>query len=234
MKTILITVCFAAVVFIGCGRADSNTTKEDATVKTASGASLQAAVLSTNGTAYIRVKDYSTKSLKDTTPTGDEVKLQFGDAVKLIQKKDGPVIFWLVTKDRIQTWIPAYVLTANKAEVDFLKDNNVVPETMTFLSIDGGLRKAWGSVNMGFAVLLGCDGVPAPDPTEGTSPYAVKGNAVMFDESVTKAPWNQAPPVFDSAKRGFPLSPTCLYYCVSSGDNVAFQCIDLVTLKLRK
>jgi hypothetical protein len=243
------TVSFAAVVLVGCGRSNSNTTKEEATAKPTQAAtggsqgtasptvqqtsapSRAPAMLATNGAAYVRIKEYSATVSKDATPPGSEAAFQFGDAVTLVQERDVPVVSWLCAKDQIQAWIPAYMLTANRSEIAFLKDNNLVPETMTYLSNDG---KAWGTVNMGFATLLGVEGMPAPSPSEpGTSPYAVRGNAVLIDSAAAKQKWTYSP-VFDSAKKGFPLSPTCLYYCVSGGNNAAFQCVDLITLKIQK
>jgi hypothetical protein len=76
-------------------------------------------------------------------------------------------------------------------------------------------------------------GLHSPTFDEGTSPFAFKGNAVMFDAFASQWTWHH-PPVFDNAKKAFQLSPTCLYYCVSDGDNSAFECIDLVALKFRK
>jgi hypothetical protein len=40
-------------------------------------------------TAYLRVKEYSTGPMKGVTPSGDQAKIQFGEAVKLMEKKMG-------------------------------------------------------------------------------------------------------------------------------------------------
>ena len=57
----------------------------------------------------------------------------FGEIIKLIQKKDGVPSVWLVAKEKDQAWIPAHLLTVNKAEIDFLKNKDRIPVTMTFV-----------------------------------------------------------------------------------------------------
>jgi hypothetical protein len=217
------------------------------------------AVLTAGETAYVRIKQYSTLSGKPTItdmyggtgyvlknlnpagiespvakPTETDASFTFGEALKLIEKKDGLPTFWLVTKGQANVWIPAFVLTANKAEIDVLKEKDRIPETMAFV-YDNGEWRVWGALVGGIArsAVMDSHGLVLNDYPEGTSPFAFKGNAVMFDASIAKAKWDK-PPVFDGAKKPFQLSPNCLYYCVSEGDRPAFECLDLATLKLRK
>jgi hypothetical protein len=215
-------------------------------------ASLQKPALLTTGmTAYVRVKDYFTQqkpqlfgeATNDTIPAGIETKLQFGDAVKLGQKKDGFPTYWLVTKDQTQEWIPYYVLTTNQAEIKFLKENDRIPKSMTFIyNFKGAFTIACGrSIMEGpFAFVVDSPGGMPIIYKGGRSPCAIEGNAVLFDNSVVAAKYWTAdgkdvgPPVFDNAKKAFQLSPACLYYCVTNGDNQAFECLDLVALKVRK
>lgn len=130
--------------------------------------------------------------------------------------------------------MPAHILTPKKVEIDFLRDNNKIPETMSFVYFDG-ILKVWGVVK---TTLFNIDShdVPMSDYPEGTSPFALKGNAVLFDESAAKLTLLTLvkPPVFNGAKKAFQLSPTCLYYCVFDGDNPAFESIDLDTLTIRQ
>ena len=161
------------------------------------------------GTGYVRVRDYATKPLKDATPAGDANKFQFGDAVMLVQKKDGPPFFWLVSKDQSQSWVPSYLLTANKAEIDFLKGNDRVPDSMALVYREDNW-KVWGTERMnlgGFSMTVDAEGTLLLAYREGTSPFAIKGNAVVFDGSALEPAHFIVPPVFDSAKKAFQLSP---------------------------
>lgn len=215
--------------------------------------------LTAGGTAYVRVKQYSTLSGEPTIrdslggtgyvlknlnparavapiakPTENDATFSFGDTVTLIEKKGGLPTLWLVAKAQTKVWIPAYVLTANKAEIDFLKEKNRIPETMSFIYDDGDNR-VWGAVIGGLSgsFVIDSHGLVLIAYEEGTSPLAFKGNAVVFDKSVAKETWKK-PPVFNDGKKAFQLTPACLYYCVSEGDKPAFECIDLVELKIRK
>lgn len=189
--------------------------------------------LISGGTAYLRIKDYPAKPLKNATPAGDASKFQFGDAVTLVQKKDGPPFFWLVSREQSQAWLPSYVLTANKAELDFLKDKNRIPDSMAYVYFEDHW-KVWGTEKMsmgGLAMTVDAEAMALLDYPEGTSPFAIKGNAVMFDTAALAQGGLAKAPVFDSAKKPFQLSPTRLYYATSGGDQSAFECIDLATLK---
>jgi len=219
------------------------------------------AVLTAGGTAYVRVKQYSIlsdetdeKAMKEMSgatgwalknlnpniqlvtvmPSANDVSFSFGDALTLIEKKDGVPTFWLVAKGQNKVLIPAYVLTANKAEVDFLKEKNIIPEAMCFVYHDEH-TKVWGNLlgGMGGSSIIDSHGLSLLAYRDGTSPFAIKGNAVVFDASEANTDWGK-PPVFDDAKKAFQLSPTCLYYCVSDGDKPAFECIDLAALKISK
>jgi hypothetical protein len=219
------------------------------------------AVLTAGGTAYVRVKQYSIlsdetdgKAMKEMSgatgwalknlnpniqlvtvmPSENDVSFSFGDALTLIEKKDGVPAFWLVAKGQNKVLIPAYVLTANKAEIDFLKEKNRIPETMCFVYHDEH-TKVWGDLlgGMGGSSIIDSHGLSLLAYRDGTSPFAIKENAVVFDASEANTDWGK-PPVFDDAKKAFQLSPTCLYYCVSDGDKPAFECIDLAALKISK
>lgn len=167
-------------------------------------------------------------------PTENDASFSFGETLKLIEKKDGLPTFWLVAKAQTNIWVPAYILTANKAEVEFLRAKGRIPETMAFVYDDGNW-KVWGTLigGIGRSAVMDSHGIVMMDYPEGTSPFAFKGNAVVFDASITKAKWDK-PPVFDTEKKAFELSSAYLYYCVGEGDKLAFECIDLTALKLRK
>ena len=154
-------------------------------------------------------------------------------------------VYWLIAKDQAQAWAPAYIITGNRAELDFLREKGRIPKTMSFLYekvVENKTnRYACGIVHIpGLFTLDSPNGMPTPAYENGTSPYAIKGNGVIFDVStITEKWWNTerkevGPPVFDAAKKPFQLSPNCLYYCVSDGDSPTFQCIDLLSLKIRK
>ncbi|MCQ4575028.1 MAG: hypothetical protein NOU37_07280 [Candidatus Brocadiales bacterium] len=261
IKKQVFTIAIAMMmVFLILGSDKTMAQKVEASAKTSEKATkANSAVLTAGGTAYVRVKQYFTLSgeptvrdslggigyvLKNLNPAGavaiiakpteNDATFSFGDAVTLIEKKDGLPTMWLVAKAQTKVWIPAYVLTANKAEIDFLKENNRIPETMSYIYDDEG-RKVWGVFIGGFGNSFVVDsyGMVLMAYAEGTSPFAIKGNAVVFDESVMKKTWEK-PPVFNSAKKAFKLTPSCLYYCVSEGDKSAFECIDLVELKISK
>jgi hypothetical protein len=188
--------------------------------------------LAEGGTAYIRVKECSAKPIEDATPKGDEAKFAFAEEVKLNRKKEGLPALWLVSRDKVQAWVPAYVLTANKAEISFLKDKDRIPQTMTFMYSKDEILKVWGRINMGFYVVES-KGMAMLDYAEGSSPVAFKGNAVLFDESAAKRAWKK-PVVFAKGNIAYKPTTTHLYYCISEGDKPAFDCIDLINLKFCK
>ncbi|MGI0016643.1 MAG: hypothetical protein ACREBU_24735, partial [Nitrososphaera sp.] len=184
------------------------------------------AVLTTGETAYVRVKQYSTlsgePSVRDSfggtgyvlrnlnpegavapiaMPTENDATFSFEDTVKLIEKKGGLPTMWLVAKAEKKVWIPAYILTANKPEIEFLKENKRIPETMSYVYKDGNWN-VWGIIigGLGDSFVIDSHGLPLASYAEGTSPFAVKGNGVVFDESIVKETWEH-PPVFNSAKK---------------------------------
>ena len=193
----------------------------------------------------MRIKEYSAPRMKDVVPAGVECTFQFGSAVKLIERKEGPPVLWLVATEKSRAWIPAYILTGSQAELDFLRDKNRIPQSMSFICekvINGSTKRiACGRTHIpGLFAVDSDDGMPTPAYEDGTSPYAIKGNAVVFDATVISAKWVNAarkqvgPPVFNAAKQVFQPATSCLYYCVSDGDKPAFECIDVVALKVRK
>jgi hypothetical protein len=257
----MLTIAMAMMmVFLSLGFDKTMAQKAEASAKT-SEKSIKAnlAVLAADGTAYVRVKQYSTLSGEPTTrdslggtgyvlknlnpvgavaliakPTENDAMFSFGDTVTLIEKKGDLPAMWLVAKGQTKVWIPAYVLTANKAEIDFLKKNNRIPETMSYVYNDGD-KKVWGAIIGGFSgsFVIDSHGLVLEAYAEGTSPFAFKGNAVVFDESVVNAKWRY-PPVFNSVRRALKLTPVNLYYCVSEGGKAAFECMDLVELRFCK
>ncbi len=248
------------ILSLGLGYGNITAQKAEASEKISEKATkADSAVLTTGATAYVRVKQYSTLSGEPTTrdslggtgyalknlnpsgamapiakPTENDATFSFGDTVTLLEKKGGLPAMWLVAKAQTKVWIPTYVLTANKAELDFLKKNNRIPETMSYVYDEDGW-KVWGVIIGGIAnsFVVDSHGMALMDYAEGTSPFAIKGNAVVFDESVVKKTWKK-PAVFNSAKKAFKLSPSCLYYCVSEGNRTAFECIDVGELKIIK
>jgi ankyrin repeat protein len=209
------------------------------------------------GTAFIRVKQYSMQSGEPTVqeasgatgytvrqlntglavvatiakPTGNDPVFTFGEPVTLVEKKTGVPTMWLVSKGQSRGLIPAYILTPNKAEIDLLKDTGTMPESMSYVYENDGW-KVWGMEigRIGNTFVIDSHGLSLMAFPEGTSPFALKGNSVMFDESTAKASWKTSA-VFDSTRKPFQLSPTCLYFCVSEGDQPAFERVDLSSLK---
>jgi len=220
-------------------------------------AALEPEALAVGKPAYVRVKEYSTlsgePSIKDSfggtgyvlknlnprgiaapvaKPTEADATFVFGETVVPIEKKSGPPTLWLVRKAQTEVWLPAHVLTARKTEIDFLKEQDRIPETLSYVYYDDA-TKTWGAIIGGFggSFVIDSHGLVLRAYAEGTSPFAIKGNAVIFDESKTRKTW-KTPPVFDGEGRAFQLSPTRLYCCVSQGDKPAFECLDLVKLEI--
>ena len=183
-------------------------------------------------TAYIRVKEYAAKPLEDATPKGAETTLNFGQTVKLIQQKDGPPTMWLVSMEKGPAWVPSYLLTVNKAEIAFLKKNDRIPATMTFIYKKDDIIKVWGLVRLGFLVV---DSQGLATSADGSSQVAFKGNGVLFDESAVKHAWKN-PMIFSKGNTTYKVKSACLYYCVAVDDtgNGSFDCIDLTTLTFCK
>lgn len=189
------------------------------------------------GTAYIRIKEYTVKPLEDAVPKGDEMNLSFGQTIKIVKKKDGLPTMWLVSKEKEKAWIPEYLITANKAEIRFLEMHHRIPETMTFIYNykDQGI-KVWGRVKFRFSLgALVLDGQGLAASADGSFQVALKGNAVLFDESAVKYTWKN-PMIFRKGNTTYPVKLACLYYCdeVDDTGEGSFDCIDLIGLTFSK
>ena len=205
-------------------------------------------------TAFVRVKEYTAlagdptvhdglggegyaiKNLNPgfqavlSTPDPKSVTFSFGDKVTLVEKKDGIPALWVVSKDQAKAELPEYLLAAQKDEIDFLKEKNRVPDSMTLVYMDPKnlLTKVWGIYSMDGNVVLESHGLALMDHPEGSSPFAFRGNAVVFDRSFLDTGLALGKPVvFDAEKNPFSLSPSCIYYCGSDGDKPAFESIEL-------
>jgi ankyrin repeat protein len=217
-------------------------------------------ILKEGETAYVRVKQYSPQSGEPTVqeasgaagytvrqlntslavvatiakPTGKDPTFAFGESVTLVEKKPGVPPMWIVAKGQSKVSIPAYILTPNKAEIDFLREKDRIPESMSYIYENDGW-KVWGMEigGIGNSFVIDSHGLSLMAFAEGTSPFALKGNAVLFDDSTAKANWKK-PAVFDRVKTPFQLSPSHMYYCVSDGDKPAFECVDTTQLTLQK
>jgi len=176
---------------------------------------------------------------------GDAPKFVFGEALKLVKRAEGFPISWIVSKGNHKVSMPEFLLTANKAELDYLKSKDRVPTSMAYVyeAKDGEVR-VWGYKlamipvavcdSHGLAIHMGgYDGgnsmfspsIPSGPP--GTSPFAIKGNAVVFDKAVLDTAWKPWAPVSDANRQPFHLSSSCLYYCVAESDKQAFEPIEL-------
>lgn len=190
-------------------------------------------------TAFVRVKQYTTKTSNpagskttNAKPTPSGVSFSFGDTVTLVAREDGPPAMWTITKGPVKTKVPEYLLTTSKEEIDFLNKAGRVPETMAYVYMKDGRMDVWGieRVDYGFmTATVDSEGMALLAFSSGTSPFALKGNAVIFDEVLAHTSL-ESPPVFDAAKKPFPLSSTVIYYCVSGEDKPAFEAINLRTL----
>jgi len=238
----------------------TNPTKSTPTTKKVDGSKpVATSALTAGTTAFIRVKQYSplsgTPTLKDMfggtgyvlrnlNPTGIESEIAkpapnaatvyYGDTVLLVEKKAGLPVTWLVAKGQTKVELPEYLLTINKAEIDFLKKTNRIPESMALVYKETDNLKIWGVLigGIGRYSVIDSHGMAFLDYPTGTSPFAVKGNAVMFDESAVKDVMGfSKPPVFDGGKKPLQVSSSSIYYCVSEGAKPAFERIDLKTVK---
>ena len=217
----------------------------------------QAPTLKVGDTVFVRVKTYQTLSgeptitemsgatgynIKDlnpeglvaakSTPTENDASFSFGEQLTLIQKKSGVPTLWQVAKGKVKVWLPEFLLTPSKAEIDFLKKNKTIPATMTYIYDDNDTLKVWGAIIM----IQGCEvveshGLSLMAYDKGTSPVGIKGNAVMFDKSALKHKWGSTSLpalVYNAKKQGFKLAAANLYYCIADGKNAAFESINFV------
>ncbi|MFB0521800.1 MAG: hypothetical protein ACETWD_10300 [Desulfatiglandales bacterium] len=179
------------------------------------------------GTGYLRVKEYTTKAMEVLTPKGSKIRLTFGEPVKLLQKEDVLPPTWLVSRDEEKAWLPEYLLADNKAEIQFLRNNNRVPLTMTFVCVKDGMVKLYGLTKLG----------PTPEEAQGLAASASgsmqvshKGNAVLFHESVLEHQWKD-PFAMRKGDKTYEIKQNCMYYCTHVDDDGegSFDCIDLST-----
>jgi len=187
--------------------------------------------LTEDGIGYLRVKEYTTKPMDDSTSKGEEITLVFGDTVILKQKADSLPAMWLISKQNKLAWIPDFYLTANKREIDFLKKTNRIPSTMSFFYKEDHI-KVYGLAQMG-PFVVDSQGMAAT--AEGSSQVAFEGNAVLFHASVaTQTMWGKYPIVMSCGNTTHKLGADYLYYCrkVSDDRKACFECINLRTLTL--
>ena len=253
--TILLLACATLAFAAGCNRGKAKDAIQPTSVPT-NAAPSPAKPFVVGDVAFVRVKQYARLSgqptmtdelggrayvLKNLNPEGlqtqiarpakNEPTFYFGDTVTLLEKKDGTPTMWLVASGQKKAQIPQYLLTTRKSEIDFLKRTDRIPESMAFIVKDKDALKVWGVSLDGFRMnVLDSQGLALLDYPDGTSPFALKGNAVMFDESAAKETW-QKPPVFGEGKKPFQLNANYVYYCVSDGDAPAFVAINLADLK---
>jgi hypothetical protein len=200
-------------------------------------------------TAFVRVKQYSILSGKPTVedsaggtgyvlknlivglqspiaePSPNDVTFSFGEAVTLVEKKDGLPTMWVVGKGQtgVRSALPAYLLTSSKAEIDLLKKIDRIPDSMTFFYKDEHYR-VWGSCICGMqrAQVIDSRGLVLLEYPKGTSPFAIKGNAVVFDSSVVKTEFD-SPLVFDGNNKPLQMTSSSMYYCLSDGAKPSFE-----------
>jgi len=185
------------------------------------------------GALQLSGKDVSSEvgyMLKGMTQTREEntIAFEFGENVTLLQKSDRPPTSWLISSGSSQAWVPSYILTASKAEVDFLRNNNAIPDSITF--VYGKDLRVWGIGTLHVfrskvaAYCMGNTRMPLDEDCSQSVDY--DGNAVLFDEEAARA--IQKPPL------SFKISPSCIYYCTSGTSALSFECIDLSTLKFSR
>ena len=187
------------------------------------------------GTAYV-LRNLNPSGIEAVvaTPAPSAVTVLFGDEVTLLEKQAGLPAIWLVAKGETQVQLPEYLLTASKTEIDSLKRKSRIPESMVLVYKENDDLKTWGVLvgGIGRYNVIDSHGMVFLDYPAGTSPFALKGNAVIFDESAVKdISGFGKPPVFDSAGKRIQVSSSSMYYCISGGAKPAFERIDLKAIR---
>ncbi len=140
--------------------------------------------------AYIRIKEYKSKPLKEITPKGEEASFNFGQKVTLIKKYEALPTMWLVSNKRNKSWVPAYMLTLNKKEIDFLRKKKRIPESMSYVFVKDNMMYVSGqwkvAMGGGNFMLLNTNHTGIPVSSESSNQFAVKGNAVLFTDLAIK------------------------------------------------
>lgn len=186
--------------------------------------------LSEGVVAFVRVEKETTSPDSDATPSGEVVELRFGDQVTL-EKKSDDLPMWLVSKDGKSGWVSAAKLTANTAEIEFLRKENRIPTStsLIFASADGVVRVS-GLMIMTMSINSAGGGTAGAPGSSASSQFASEGNAVFLDESVT----NMSPPIMTMAcgAKTYKLRDDTMYYCtgVDNKGEGCFECLDLATL----
>ena len=198
--------------------------------------------LQEGSTAYVRVKKYITKSIEDLAIQGIADSIFFGQSLTLVLKNDLTPTFWLVSTGNGQAWVPEYLITGNKVEIDYLKSVKRIPATMTFLYVDStDVARYRGPGIVYFSnvkFLIDSENMSCIVGPEGTNPYGIKDNAVLIDESFVRQSltWKENFLVFSKNKVPYKIKAGRLYYCISVSENEIsnFDCIDLTTLRFCK
>ena len=142
-----------------------------------------------------------------------------------------------------QKKLPAYMLSANKAEIDLLRSNNRIPEGIAYEYLAKGGDYSGAIMVVGARVHIGFDSdhniVPGNDsPMDGSStaiplliggsnPFTVQGHAVMVDKSISTGSDLE---VIKGKHGEFPINPSSMYFCVHGGETPLYECIDLTKL----
>lgn len=182
------------------------------------------------GSGYILRSLSSGVVYSDSPPATNDGVFSFGEAVTLIEKKNGPPVSWVVEKNGKKVQLPEYLLAAGNGEINSLKEKGRIPDSIALVYKENDETKIWGVEIGGIqgTAVVDSHGLHLMDYPEGTSPFALKGNVVMFDASVANDNWAK-PLVFDANTKPLKIIPYCMYYCVTEGDKPAFEPVTLGT-----
>lgn len=183
-------------------------------------------VLAPGGTAYVRVRKAQNMGQSDPT-------FSFGDAVTLVKLKANPnyphsvyAWDWLVKRGAKTATLAYCSLTANPAEIAFLRARSLVPDSLLCPCADKDGMMTWSGVGEVHYI------------TENGNMYgtlAVKGCAVMlpddYDSSLDDLLNSyHIRPLYDAhtgrVVKGHNFAPGCIYICVSGGRRPVYKRID--------
>jgi hypothetical protein len=183
-------------------------------------------VLAPGGTAYVRVR--KAQNIGQSEPT-----FSFGEAVTLVKATENPdcpgsafASDWLVKNGSKTATLPACALTANAAEISFLRAKNLIPASLHYPCADKNGMVYWSGVG---EVRVEMENGAA----YGT--LAVKGYALIlpddydssFDDMLSSY---NIRPLYDAHTgrivKESHFSPGCIYYCVAGGRRPIYKRIN--------
>jgi hypothetical protein len=180
--------------------------------------------------AYVRILNAYTSIQDDLALSGEKFSVSFGDTVLVIATHKQ---MYLIEKGGARGYIEKSWLTANREEINYIKNIDKIPISTSLVFVDEhGLPRVQGFSEYQMSV--------SPFSNQASSgglSLSRVGNAVFVDESMFSRYAVDStffPMLVCNNRNVFKASEHVMYYCTTMSNGSCFACIDLTTLSFCK